>query len=368
MKLAFIFFLPFLFGCAIQQLQPNAKDNLSELEKREFSQIEELIAKGNFEVALGAARGFRSKHPRSKFTEFSRLYEAQCLEGAGQPQEGLLIYRAVILKTEKYQPEIASMAFYRMASAYEALGDDIKMVAALLDAKSRAKYLPPEISEAQIPAKLAAAYARQGQYKESVKYLTAADEGLNSLLGVVGRNVEKSWLAQIYFEMGSVSSNQLSIAIFEDFVESQKMVQVYLLKALKLNEKTWSDRSLAHLQKTYLDLFTQLASIKNDINIQGRLAGSFNDLLEKTDLYRPLSDEAASAYEQVFYKYVDEVRKKTDQVIFGNASVIPLTEESKMLNNIKRAGRVKADSFLPEESNSKIYDPPKTVPTEDPNL
>lgn len=368
MKLVLTLFLVFLGGCVSSQPQRDSKSTSSENEKRDFIDLEQLVAAGKFEMALSSAQEFRSRHPKSNLIEVSRIYEAQCLENLGRPQESLLVYRDVVLKTEKYRPEIAATALYRMASTYEALGDDMKMVAALFDAKARAKYLSAELIEAQIPAKLASAYSRQGQHKESLKYLTAAEEGLNKLLAAKGRNVDRAWLAQIYFEMGSVSSNQLGMANFEDFVEAQKIVQVYLLKALKLNEKTWSDRSQSHLQKIYRDLFTQIESVRGDVTLQGRLVGVFNDLIEKAELYRPLADEMSNQYEQMFYDYLDVVRKKTDEVIFSNSSVIPLTEESKKLNSIKRAGRIKPDAFLPEELNSIIPDPPKIVPTVDPNL
>lgn len=337
-------------------------------EEMEVINAEKVLAQGRFEEARILFRDFQVRYPQSTFFESTRLGEAQCLEGAGRPQDAVNLYRDVFLKTEKYQPDIAALSLYRMSFAFDALGDDAKVVAALLDAKQRGANLPVEVVLAQIPAKLATVYARQNRDAEAFAYLNEAEKGIARVVLEKGKDLKADWLAKIYVEMGSVSINQLSVENFEDFVKSQKIVQVYLLKSLKQNDSTWSTRGLMRLRETYQALFTLLESAKKYQGMQSRVGGSFFELMGQADLFMPMFDQKRTSYETDFYKYLSEVRKKVENILYGGGETMMLTEESQRLNSLKRSGRVKVDSYLPEEQKSFIPLPPKVVPSEDPNL
>lgn len=362
MKICLVMFLVIFAGCSHltqQELDPEVAAKQKAAEEPEVISAEKVLALGRFEEALALFREFQARSPRSVFFESARLGEGQCLEGLGRPQEAVNLYRDVFFKTEKYKPEIAALALYRMSYAYEALGDDLKMVASLLDAKNRGNFLPVEITRAQIPARLAAVYARQNREAEAMGYLHEAEKGISKVIAARGRDVKPEWLAKIYVEMGSVSTNQLSVESFEDFVKSQKTVQVYLLKALKQNDPTWSARALKQLQETYQSLF---------ILLESRVGGSFVDLMEQAELFKPMADQKTSPFEKDFYSYLGEVRKKTEQILYGGTEVMTLTEESQRLNSLRRPGTIKVESYLPAERKSFIPLPPKIVPSEDPNL
>lgn len=355
MKIFLGLFLFLLSGCAHRG---PSDENLAPTQ--EITQAEKTLASARYEDALKLFREFQTRHPQSVFFESARLGEAQSLVGVGRFNEATELYRDVYLKTQKDHPEIAGLALYYMSFAYEALGDDLKMVAALLDAKKRASHLPIEIALAQIPARLATVYARQGRDPEAFAYLNEAERGITKVIQSHGKDMGPDWLPKIYVEMGSASTNQLSVDNFEQFIGGQRIVQVYLLKALKQNNPNWSSQGQQRLQTTYRDLYTLLESVKSDRQLQADLGGSFVDLMDQAELYKPLSDQKMNSYEQDFFSYLTEVRKKTEEILYGSGETMTLTEESKRLNSIKRSGRVKSESLLPL--------PPKIVPSEDPNL
>lgn len=361
-------------GCAHTEpatVRPS-ESSLVEDKNRELSEIinaEKVLALGRFDEARILFKDFQIHYPRSVYFESARLGEAQAFEGMGYPQEAVQLYRNIFFKTEKDQTTIAGLALYRMSFAFEAQGDDLKAVAALLDAKRKGSSLPSEVLQAQIPARLAMLYARQNREVEAMAYLNEAEKGIAKVIIEKGRGAAVDWLAKIYFEMGSVSTNQLTLATMEDFVRAQKVVQIYLIKSLKQDDPVWSARSLKQLQEIYRALLQQVELAPNNSKVLSITGGSFLELLDQADLFRPLADQRVNSYEKDFYySFLPEIRKKAELIIFGTPESLTLTEESQKLNSLKRSGRVDVESYLPPEEKSFIPLPPKVVPSEDPNL
>ncbi|KHD88073.1 MAG: hypothetical protein OM95_11175 [Bdellovibrio sp. ArHS] len=336
-------------------------------EEAEIKNAEKVLEIGRFKEAQILFKDFYGRHQQSSYYQAARLGEADALHGMEEYQKAAALYRDIYLRTIQEQPDIAALALYKMSFTYEALGEDDKTIAALLDAKKLSDQLPVEVAEAEIPARLAAIYGRQGREQEAVDYLGQADKGVAKVMQQQRTQVQPGWLAKTYFQMGLVSTNQLSEQNFSDFAQGQRWIQVYLFKAMKQDDETWSARAQEELQKIYRDLFTQVESSQNR-DMQSRMGGDLLDLMDQAELYKPILGQKETSYEKSFFSYLVEVRKKLDKVLYGSGETMSLTEESQRLNSIKRAGRVKADSLLPEEKKSPIPLPPKVVPEEDPNL
>lgn len=373
MKWLQILFLTTVLGCShfSQRSAGEENTNASAMERAsedsELLNAEKVLALGRIEQARVLFKDFSGRKPVSRFYQSAKLGEAQALYGLGQFQQAADLYREIYLKTLNEQPNIAGLALYYMSFAYEALGDDQKTVAALLDTKNFADSMPPEIALAEVPARLAAAYARQGREQEAMAYLNQADKGIGKVIASKGPKVKNDWLAKTYFQMGSVSTNQLTRENFSDFIQGQRGVQVYLIKSLKLADEVWSQKSLDKLCEIYRDLYHQVESAPLRTE-QNRLGGELLDLLDQADLYRPLQSAEATKYELDFFAFIQDVRKKVGGVVYSGEGTMPLTEESQRLNGLKRIFPFSKESSLPEPAKSTIPLPPKVVPTEDPNL
>jgi tetratricopeptide (TPR) repeat protein len=336
-------------------------------QEKDLNNSETLLAKGEYGNALVSFRDFQARHPQSVYLQASRLGEAQALEGLGDWIQAASIERDVSLLTLKEQPEIAALALYRLSFSYLELGEESKSVAALLDAQRLGQHLPLQVRVAEIPARLSAFYAGQGRDKEAALYLNDAEKGVDNVLKNPPKNLGKDWLAKTYYQMGSISVSQLTALNFIEFLRGERMVQVYLLKAMKLNDPQWSAQSLRYLQEMYQEL-DRLVTVEPARETQVQMAAAFYDLIEGADLFRPLENQRTTSYEVEFYKKLSDVRKKTEELLYSTRGGMELTEESQKLNSFKRAGRVKVDSLLPHEKKSSISLPPKIVPSEDPNL
>ncbi|QLY25334.1 hypothetical protein [Bdellovibrio sp. KM01] len=352
----------FLAGCSFIQMNrgDQSLQNQRLIEERDLNSAQDNLTAGSYVQAQKQYQTFQETYPRSNFFQASRIGQAQALEGQGKWVEAAAIYRDVVLKTRNLQPDIAAMALYRMSFCDEALGDDQKTVADLLDAQSLRNTLPLTVGHAEIPARLAAAYSRMGREKEAVQYLNEAEKGIAKIRAESDLSkLEKDWLAKTYYQMGSVTTNQLSPENFDSFVASQKFVQVYLLKTMELNDSRWSPKALKQLKTTYSELYLQVEAVKQNPSQQAHLGGALIGLIDRAELYKPVSGQTQNSYQIEFFTLTNEVRTKTERLLYQGHESMGLTEESKKLNSIKRSGRTKADALLPGEESSSIQSLPK---------
>lgn len=321
-----------------------------------------------YEAARILYKQFQTKYPNSKYLLSARLGEAQSLEGLERWSEAAEIYRSVHDSAMQLQPEIATLAQYRLSFCYEALGDDIKAVASLLDCMSKAENLPEEVAQAEIPARLAMLYGKVQNRGESNKYMEIAQKGLQSLQG--RKDLPPATLAKTYYEMGAVSLNQISSENFSQAILGQKAVQRYLFRAVNLQVTPWSGEAAGKLKKNYRDLWNVLLQMpgvdgvdaesvaRNRRTEQISLGAEFLDLIQNAENYRPFNDEKMNPLEKDFFAYLSDVKKKAQDLIFQPDADMGLTEESQKLNGIKRPGHIQD-----KEKTQPL--PPKS---QDPNL
>jgi len=343
-------------------------------EKVEMKAAQDLLDQGNFHEALESFSAFQKRHPQSHFYQAADLGQAEAWAGLAHWTEAAALYRNVYLRTVKDEPAIAAKAVYELSFAYEALGDELKTVGTLLDARKMKSYLPPEAALAEIPARLAMIYGKVDQEGPSLAYLKEADQGLDQVMKMKHTDLDKSWLAKTYFQMGSVSTNQLSVETFAAFARGQKAVQVYLIRDLQLQDPVWSQKALLHLKATYGELYNTMmdmplmTGIESTVALrmkkeqQVELGSELIDLVNQANLYKPLPSQAMNTLQTDFYGYLNEIQKNTEKLLYSGGEGLGLTRESLELNGLKRRGHIRDAPALP------MALPVKIVPSEDPNL
>lgn len=319
---------------------------------------------GRFAESKILFKDFQFKYPQTKYLYASKIGEMDSYIGLGEYDEAVKIGRDIIVKNITDNSAIAALVMYKLSFAYEAMGDEAKAVSSLLDAKKYATDLPPFVAYAEIPARLASLYARQYRTDEVNQYLDEAEKGIERLRAT-SLDREMPWLGKTYVQMGLISTNQLSSDNYENVVASQKAVQKYLLRALKLNDARWSEQALLKLRENY-GAFSMQISLEKDADRRSQLAGDFYDLIAESKLYRPR--KISNKFESEFFQYLAILEKDTERVIYSNTPRNFLTPESESLNSLKRAGPMKNGRALPAGEKSSITTPYKVIPSEDPNL
>jgi hypothetical protein len=361
MKFVLLLAAVLMFGCA--SLTTVHDDEIvmtkTDVEQSALGTAEASMEKAQYEVALKQFRQFQQTYPQSYYLQAARLGEARALSGLEKWSDAIAIERDVYLKTVKDQPTIAALAQYQASFGYEALGEDVKELASLLDTERLADKMPSTVANAELPARLASVYARLGREAEAMQYLNKAEKGLAKLIEEKGVNISNDWLAKTYYQMGRISTAQLAVENYDQLAQSQKVVQVYLLKAVKLNDGVWSHEALQDLKETYLNFFNQFNS--QDVSKSERISmgGSLVELINHAQLYRPMSAKKMNALEKDLFAYLSELKKRTETALYQNEETMGLSIESQQLNQLKRELPIK---------KSPVPSKPKVLTSEDPNL
>jgi len=215
------------------------------------------LNESQYEEALALFERYMWKEPTSPYTQSAQLNAGRALEGLGRWSEAIERYRSVAVATEGVAPKLQAMALYRMAFCYEALGEDQLNIATLIDVSNRSAYLPEEVATAEVPARLAASYARAGNFDMALKYYNAAERGIVRLKRLAAEDKEKmrEWLPRTLYYMGTMSLRRVSWDDFESALRPLAYGQTYLLESAEWGMEPWSDRAAKDLISFYSDLW-----------------------------------------------------------------------------------------------------------------
>ncbi len=224
----------------------------------EYKQALALIDEEKFADALAILNDYVIQEPTSSYVQSAAFHSGRALEGLGRWKEASERYRGVVVACEGVAPRLQAMALYRLSFCWEALADDQQTVAVLFDLEKRSAELPKEILSAELPARLAAAYARVGNFDRALDYYKKAEAGIKQLKRA--RTMEDkaavpTWLPRTLYFMGSMSLRHVSWSDFETAFRPLARSQTYLLEAAELGMEPWSTRAAKDLIATYRDLW-----------------------------------------------------------------------------------------------------------------
>ena len=341
-----------------------AELTLEEVEVKQLDAIEKLSSAGEYARALHEVDEFRTSHKESIYYQASRLVEAKTYYEMQDFNKSLEIYEDILsLGPDKY-PAIWARARYESTFIFEALGDDLKAITTLVGLEN-SSHLLEEVKFAEAPARLAALYSRQGNDKEATAYLDRADRGLKYLLSRNDLNRDRSWLAETLYRMGKANMTQLSEENIAQQVQSQRRLQVYLLRAIEQGVPLWSQKASEDLMLDYQKQWSFVQTHWNQIEDRPVKLERMKDLhqLISENMYRKPSDQSLwNPYLKNYYDFAIRLEAELSETLFSGKDLTPSSEESLKLNSIKKNARVKATLVLPEEKKAS-----KNI-KKDPNL
>ncbi len=256
-------------------------------------------------------------------------------EGKGDCARSLDRYRQVVRSSAGKFPRIEGEALFRSSLMYECLGQDAKAITSLVDAKKRGKELPFETLNAEIPARLAAAYARIGNRDKALQYFNQASKGLKQVVTQGGRGLQVERVAHTLFLMGRLSPSQRMAAVEPGtYLQSVSMQQPYLLQAMELNNAAWSTRAQDDLKLAYDNLWKfKIPEPEKRRDFFTRALQSINELRK---IRMPKSD---SRIDDVFAT-LDRTQNQLQGELSRVAETNPLTPEAEKRGGLKREGKL----------------------------
>ena len=354
-----------LMGCAAKKTKPTPlaegeayESPIPSADQQTFERGMGHLEKEEFELALEEFDRIISSNPTSEFHLVTLFNRGAALEGMGKCAEATKVYRQTLRRSHKRYRRIEAQSLFRLAYTYECLGDIPKQIASLRDAMRRRKFLSQEISAAELPARLAAAYARTGNLKTAEKYFAEAQKGLMQVHADLGDPLQrKELLARTLYFMGRVQPDPDRVSkLSEAYIGSLKYLQAYLLKSTEMASREWSPRAAENLVEAYkviwlaLERPPQLNADPKDKAVeetalrrwQAKLAqGAVNNIQSLRTLRFP--DPKESVGVQDIFREMDKQERKLQAYLADLAVSTDLTPEAKKREGIKREGQVKTD-------------------------
>lgn len=257
-------------------------------------------------------------------------------EGLGDCKEAAERYREVVRSSAGKFARLEAQALFRLSLMYECLGEDTKTVTALLDARKRSRELPVEISRAELPARLAAAYSRLGNRAKALQYFRQASDGLKLLLAQSGNsNKAKETFGRTLYFMGRLNASQKNADGDPiRYLQSLSMQQPYLLQAIEVAPPEWVRKANDDLLTAYDNILR--FSLKNPARQHEFYIRALQVIAELRKIRMP----DAGPQEDSIFTNVD----KTERQIRDRLSVVPsqnpLTNEALKRDGLKREGRL----------------------------
>ena len=310
------------------------------LEMKELKALNLLLNSGQSEKSLEGYKEFQKKHPHSEFYYTASFAIAQSKEFLGLWDEAIQDYRDLVQMMTAQKPDLAALSLYRLSFCYEAQGKDERVIATLLDARTQAVHLEESIAQAAIPARLAAAYNRSLREEEAVIELNQAQKGLDELIRKKRSQLDKKWLAEIYLEMGTYSTNQLSNENFYRISQTLRVVQGFLIRTMELDLNPYSQKASVLLKDNYKDLWNTVLTDPLNTQIERMVADhekQKNQRVLTVEILKMIAElQQKKALEEVpinesminFYSYISELEQKGLHFLMSTAELSKSTHET----------------------------------------
>jgi tetratricopeptide (TPR) repeat protein len=331
-------------------------DDAPDATRIEMANWIDKISEGEATGAVQYFQNFQEKNPQSVYLNLSKYGLAYGLEKQEKYKESLEIFNGLLMTSKTRWPQIYAHSLYRTSFIYENTGENVKLLAALQEASTLEKDLPPEIIMAEIPARRSMIYSKMDQKDEAEKYLSEADRGLRRLMEQV--QVSPKWLSKIYFQMGSLSLEQMGDQNISGYIKAFKTTQRYLLNSLAQNDTTWSAKAASDLVMTYNTFWGRIQNygavvvpvdLKEKQRSQFHLYADLMRVMNEALLLKPLVEQRFNDHQKKIYSYLETLDAKISNTLMTQFDQLALSEESETLNGLKRPGQVFDPKPLPSE-------------------
>ncbi len=352
-----ILVLVFLFalGCSSAPKVPPQKE-IADEDLKTFNIGMKALEDENYSDAAKIFDKMLTDSPATELDLVTIYNSGAAYEGLGECSKAANRYRQAARAAVKKFPRLEVESLYRLSYAYECLGEDQKVVAALLDVYRRSGSMNPAVAKAEVPARLAAAYARLDNREQAKKFFAIADKGLKELRSeTLTERQARTSLSKTLFFMGRMNSLDQQFAKRPaDYAESLRTLQPFLMRSISADVQPWSDKSAEQLLAGYNKLLrliegTYVDSDSNDTGMNERLSREkrlsliqyATQSLQELRAQKLPGRAAEGSLESRVFRELDEVQKRMQSMMAAASEVQMKTPEAQKREGLKRDGRIK---------------------------
>lgn len=255
-KLFLVLLLSTQVGCSLFHKKKDGGSSASTPDPKVMVQFEKglkYLEEENYTSASVTFERILAQNPTSEFELVTMFNAGAAREGIRDCKGAADRYRKAVAGARGKFPQIESQSLYRLSFAYECLGVDPKVITSLLEIKSHPMGLPDETLLTELPARLAAAYARAGNKELSREYYDQANKGLEDLkVSFRSKARYAEVLARTLFFMGRLNLPDERVkSNAKAYLENVRTLQPYLAQSIALDAPTWSEKSYGQLANAY---------------------------------------------------------------------------------------------------------------------
>jgi predicted negative regulator of RcsB-dependent stress response len=342
-------------GCSLMPFSKSDEQEQREAESAEalkkYLSIAKLNKTNKSRKALEEADKFIAEGSRSKYLHMVKLERGKALIDLSEWEKATDQFKETLELTTGKSKSLEAYSVYYLSICLEAQGKDAKVVAAILDLKKRKKYLEKEIVLAELPARLAAAYARLGQQEQAEINYKKAERGLRKLQRELkGKRKMPPWYAKLLFNMGYLSIRTIRLTSFAKDLEPLERGQGYLVKAAELNHRKWSKKASGELITVYRNIWDLIQAVPVIPNEDKVYAEKIRQQRKKemsllirenlVQLKKIKMPENRNEYVREIYSFVDDMEKTINDQLYERSVSQGLTPEAAKRQGIKGRGVV----------------------------
>jgi tetratricopeptide (TPR) repeat protein len=359
-----------LWGCQsakdLFQSPRKVDESLRKAQEVRILKAEKSLAGLDYLDSENQFKDYLKEYPVSVYTAHAYYGLARSLEFQEKWPEAIEVYRILAQQARELRPELSALAMYRLSYCYEALGDEVRTQATLMDAEGMALHLPMAVREVEIPARKAASLLRRGDFQAARKLLVKLNESVPAVFNL-GESPNQSEMARVFLQIGSLSLRPLNEENFLLYIDAFENLQTYLWRSWSLNQSPWSERSRDQLVGSYQTLWNRAqdlevgpkgldaaAAARIRAETQRRWIGAIVKTSGTLRAYAGEENLGKSGPTPGLSEFLAQIEKQGDAVLFGQQELLPLTLESQQINSLKRAGTVNATPFFDVERKGSV--------------
>ncbi|MGE3974996.1 MAG: hypothetical protein AB7F59_10775 [Bdellovibrionales bacterium] len=342
-----ILFSFLLLSCASEKKQPETPVVVPVVSQATLmEQGLEAYKKAQWAPALEKFDQVIQSGANPKVASDAYYYSGICLKGLGRWTESIERFKKFHALQNQKNLQYQGLAFYEMAGAYEALSEDPLAIASLLDALQRASALAPEM-KVEILARLASVYARIGNEPEAQKRYSEAETTLAKLRKSHKSKSIPPWLTKTLFNMGKMSLKKMTVGDFTSGLKPLERGQIWLLRAARFGDETWSSQAAYELTQVYRDAWgiieavplraeeDRLLALKEQQSQKVEMSIALYNLLSRLKLERGFDFQNENKYEKEIFENLTALEKNLELVLKSRPVEQALTPEGQE-SNMKR--------------------------------
>ncbi|MDZ4676275.1 MAG: outer membrane protein assembly factor BamD [Oligoflexia bacterium] len=339
-----------LSACAVKTMRD---EPAAPKEKALYEQGLKALVKKDYSTATNKFNQLLNDFPSTRWLSGAYYNLGLAYEGQTKHAEAAEKYKKVIEFYQGVHTRDEADALYRLSICYEYIGDDTKMVLTLLELDTHSEFLNRNTGNVELPARLAAAYARMGNLAEAKVYYSRAELGLKKLRRVRLTEDTLVWLPKTLYSMGKLAPlrSDFTDEDFKNYVGTIERSQSWLLRASELGGNEWSKKAAAELTTGYNDAWNfianfpvpdgsdKLQALKIQQQKQKSMSEALDRVLDKIKVERLPSTQLEPELPQVteIFKTVALVQKQVDATIQARDVQDQKTYEAHKREGLKRS-------------------------------